>query len=552
MQTKIRDLNYVNKEEYNKTIYQWNKTDANYPDTKTIHQLFEEQVQETPNSIALVCGEIKLTYKELNDKANQLANYIRQINKINPDTIIALCLNANEQMLISILGVLKSGGAYVPIDPSHPEDRISYILQDTLATVVITNELYEEKLNYCSLEFTSILSIDSSECQSALSFCSKDNLSYSSSSSDLAYVIYTSGTTGQPKGVMIEHKSITNYKIAITQVFKLTPFDSYLMLSNYIFDLGYTSVWCSLLSGATIHLVTYDQIFLIKKIREYIKNYKISVIKITFSYLKLLLNKKNSITFDHSIKIILGGEKLTNDVLSYLSDNIILYNHYGPTESTIGCITHNINSALIQKFFVSKSIIGRPINNIKAYVLDQNLATLPIGEVGELYIAGVGLARGYLNKEDLTSKNFIHNPFQTESEKLYGKNTKLYKTGDCVRWLPDGNLEYIGRSDLQVKIMGYRIELSEIEDLLCKYEGVSESIVLAKENIDINGKLTGNKYLVGYYVSEKPLNEDAILKQMESKLPQYMIPAILMHMSKFPLTANNKLDRKALPDPIFV
>ena len=552
-QTKLSDLNYIDQEQYNQIIHTWNDTNKEYPHNKTIQELFEEQVEKTPDSIAVVYGEIKLTYGELNTRANQLANYLLERYEISFDTLIVLCLDRSEHMLISILAVLKAGAAYVPIDPSYPDERIKYILSDTSAGVVITNELYKQKLEALittEVVASAVLAIDNKYMQQQLSLCSLVNPCKSVTSSSLAYVIYTSGTTGNPKGVMVEHKGVVNLKYCLSSQYKLGKNGEEIILqfANYVFDASVEQIVLSLLNGYVLVLIPNLLWSNRNEFYYYLNKNKVTHIDATPSF--LALNNFSSIS--NLKRLIIGGEQLSKDYYNKINllGNSNIINIYGPTETSITSTVHIIRNGNLS--------IGSPISNTTCYVLDSNLAPLPIGAVGELYIGGVGLARGYLNRPTLTSESFIANPFQTDEEKadtsygIAGKNARLYKTGDLVRWLLDGNLEYIGRNDFQVKIRGYRIELGEIEGVLSSYKGVTQSVVVVKERgIDNDGGESGGKYLVGYYVSGDKLDEEEILSYLHTKLPEYMVPGILVYLEQLPLTINGKLDRKSLPDPEF-
>lgn len=532
----INQYNLLQSEQYQQMIIDWNNTDKSFPSDKTISQFFEKQVVQTPNNIALVFEDTEFTYQSLNKKANQLAHYLIQVYSIKPDTLIALCLDRNEHMLISILAVLKAGGAYVPIDPSYPDERIKYILEDTDAKVILTNKIYRAKIKDIAKkdQQMQILDIDNKIIQERLLMQVNTNIKTVTTSTNLAYVIYTSGTTGHPKGVMIEHRGVINLTILQGREFGLIDTDNVkncLWYANYTFDAHVWDVYTVLFHGHRLHLVDNNIRMNIKLLHDYIKTNNINIATIP----PALLNNKDLLPLDI---LVVTGEKTSKDVLHYYySNNVTVINGYGPTEVTIGVSINKYSDN-------GSNNVGLPMSNTKCYILDANLMPLPIGSIGELYIGGVGVARGYLNRPKLTAEKFVPNPFQSVIEKQSGKNLRLYKTGDLMRWLPDGNLEYIGRNDLQIKIRGYRIELEEIENAILGYCGIKQCVVLVKEHI-------GNKYLIGYYVSDSKLNEDNILNFLQKTLPDYMVPNILIHIEKLPLTINGKLDIKALPNSEF-
>jgi amino acid adenylation domain-containing protein len=359
-------------------------------------------------------------------------------------------------------------------------------------------------------------------------------------SSNLAYVIYTSGTTGQPKGVMIEHKGVVNTILSLNSTYDLTKGNKLTAFTSYTFDVSVSEFFTGLLRGGELHLLSERIRSNPLLISEYIKNNEIN-----YLYLPpVLLANLPHVKYNALLAVIYAGEPCNKDSSQYWSDHYKLYNYYGPTETSIYASSKQIING-------DTHLIGSPISNTRYYVLDKNHNPLPLGVIGELYIGGAGLARGYLNQPELTRERFIPNPYQTEEEKLdqsygeSGRNAKMYKTGDLVRWLPCGNIEYIGRNDFQVKIKGFRMELGEVENALSSYDRIKQRVVLVKEK-------AGNKYLVGYYVSDEKLDEELVLKHLQSKLPDYMVPKILVHLERFPLTINGKLDRKALPDPEFI
>jgi amino acid adenylation domain-containing protein/non-ribosomal peptide synthase protein (TIGR01720 family) len=546
-ETKLSHLRYVNDKQFEKLIHSYNQTDKTYPLQETVHTLFEEQAKRKPNDLALVYESTTLTYSQLNERANQLANYLKAQHDIKADSLIVLCLDRNEYMLISILAVLKSGAAYVPIDPNYPKERIEYILTDTKASIILTNVLYKQDLQSLksrATETVNVLALDDKITEQALRTEAVTNPSTMTTSTNLAYVIYTSGTTGHPKGVMIEHQSIVNLKYALTSFYGLGENDNtenILQFSNYVFDASVEQIVLSLLNGYGLVLIS-SQILLEKdKFYAYLNKNKVTHINVTPTFLE-----QHDFNGIQSLKrVVLGGEPISKKCYQKLTSmgNCKIINAYGPTETTITSIVNNISKDSLA--------IGTPIFNAKCYILDADLRPVPMGATGELYIGGIGLARGYLNREQLTAEKFIPNPFQTPLEKQQNKNARLYKTGDLARWLAEGNIEYIGRNDFQVKIRGYRIELGEIENALCEHENIEQSVVVVKEYHGSEGIATGNKYLVGYYVAKTPLDEEKILEYLRMRLVDYMVPNKLIYLQELPITINGKLDRNKLPDPKF-
>jgi amino acid adenylation domain-containing protein/non-ribosomal peptide synthase protein (TIGR01720 family) len=530
-------LSLLLPEEYQQIIYDWNVTENEFPKDKTIHELFEEQVSKTPDHTALVYEGQTLSYRQLNEKSNQLARHIRAQyeskakKSLNSDTLIVVCLDRSLEMIIGILAVLKAGATYVPVDPSYPQERIDHVLDDTKADFILTQKYPEAKAT-AKLPAEKLIYIDLSE-----TFYNREdstNLPQHSKANDLAYVIYTSGTTGKPKGVLVQHAGVNNEILSQLSMIPLTSSDKSLLTANIIFDAAAECIYMSLFSGGQLYIVNSTTLLDLTDISKYIERKQISVLNTTPSYLRSI----NIPLFSEHLKyIILGGEAYQK-----IETNAKVYNTYGPTEASIvstGCEV--LSNGPIH--------IGKSIQNSKAYILSSENIPVPVGVIGELYLGGAGIARGYLNLPELTAERFVSNPFATVSDKAQGY-TRLYRTGDLVRWLPDGNIEYIGRNDDQVKIRGYRIELGEVENALTQLEGIQQACVLAKE------KTTGSsihKYLVGYYVLDTTadIDESSILKKLSERLPEYMVPASLVAMPSFPLTINGKLDKKALPDPEF-
>jgi amino acid adenylation domain-containing protein len=548
-QTRIADLHYLTQTDAEVMLETWNDTSVPYSDEKTVFELFEAQVARTPDAIALMYEDVALTYQALNARANQVAHYLQSHYELVGDDLVGLCLDRSEHMLIAILGVLKAGGAYVPLDPSYPDARMAYIAQDTQAKVILTNASYAERLSKVITEAkldTAILAIDENSTQAELSQLPTENLRRTITSANLAYVIYTSGTTGQPKGVMLAHQGVVNRIEWMNARYPLTAGDRILQKTPYVFDVSVWELFWANWYGATIVFAKPEGHKEATYLMETIERYQISVIHFVPSMLDMflqVLEAEQEVCLEQlrSLRYIFcSGEALLASSVRQclrLIPTAEIHNLYGPTEASIDVLSYDCNDRGIEQVY-----IGKPIANTTAYVLNEQLQPVPMGAIGELYIGGDGLARGYLNRAALTQERFIANPYQRESERLAGRNARLYKTGDLVRWSGNGELEYLGRNDFQVKIRGFRIELGEIEAALASHPEIQQSVVIAKER-------DSGAYLVGYYVAERELNQEALSSYLEARLPAYMVPSAFVHLSQLPLTVNGKVDRQALPDP---
>ncbi|HDR8112236.1 TPA: amino acid adenylation domain-containing protein, partial [Bacillus cereus] len=518
----INDVNLVNSEENSYKIYDFNSTTSYYP-KKTACELFEEQVIKTPDKIALEFKDETLTYKELNEKANQLANYLRG-KGIDKHSIIAIMEIHSIELLISILGVLKSGATYLPIDPVYPIDRINYMLEDSKSNMLLTSLKKEDEIKFEG-NVINIKDLD-------LDNYSKNNLMKINDLNDLVYIIYTSGSTGKPKGVMVEQQGLTNYICWANKMYLKDEDEVMALYSSISFDLTVTSIFAPLISGHKIIIYENDETeFILYKI---LREDKATVVKLTPAHLTLLKDMDNK---DSRIKrFIVGGEELkvnlAKDVYNSFDKNIEIYNEYGPTETVVGCMIYKYDESKDQGVAVP---IGYPSDNVQIYILDNQLNIVPTGLVGELYISGDGVARGYLNREELTQERFIENPF------IHGK--RMYKTGDTARYLENGAIEYVGRIDNQIKIRGHRIEIGEIEHRLLAHEAINEAAVILKKNGDTD------QYICAYVVCEKELNELSLREYLMDFLPEYMVPSYFIKLDKMPLTFNGKIDRKELLEP---
>ena len=553
---EIDKYQLLGKDEFEQVIYRWNTTHQAYPKNKTVCQLFEEQVEKTPHNVAIAFGGQQLSYRELNERSNQLARYIRKIykqktnNDLEPNALIALCLDRNLEMVISIIAVLKAGGAYVPIDKNYPQERIDYIIKDTRTSLILTqssllnpNNDVDTSKPSLALPGDKVLMVDLSE--PLYHEQDTNNLPSIAKSSDLCYVLYTSGTTGMPKGVQLGHRAVVNRLLWMIDRSEIDQSDNYLFKTNYVFDVSVSDIFTHLLAGSKLFITKH--ILDIEEIENYIQNEAITSVHFLPSQYVLFADtiRKSGVR-----KIYFSGESLSHNIVQQIRNmdaDISFYNYYGPTESGEITLSHNNYDP------TAFSIIGKVAPNNKLFVLGQDKQPVPVGVLGELYISGVNLARGYLNLPKLTHERFMENPFSEKEDEVDNDYHSLYKTGDLVRWLPDGNIEYVGRNDGQVKVRGFRIELEEIQNQLSNIDGIAQACVLLRER-DRKDKLE-NKYLVGYYLPEKnkeeQLPDDFILTKLGEKLPEYMIPSVLIQVGHFPLTSNGKLDKKALPVPLF-
>jgi amino acid adenylation domain-containing protein len=529
---RISELGILSAEEKNRIVYDWNDTSAEFPNN-CVHELFERQAAKTPDLTAVVYQGKTLSYRELNERANQVAHYLRK-RGVGPEALVGVCLNRTPEMVIGLLGIWKAGGAYVPLDPAYPQDRLSYMLTDSAAKFLLTSS--ELKHLFPSAADKSIL-LDSDWSQ--ISKESSANPAPSAAPSNLAYVMYTSGSTGEPKGAMILHSGLVNYLWWAIGAYRVEAERPVPVHSSISFDLTVTSLYPALLAGGHVELLQED-VGAQNLIAALKKPDHRSLVKITPAHLELLsqqLSSEEAATVTKTF--VIGGEAL-------LAENLVLWrefapetrliNEYGPTETVVGCCVYEVRA---EDPPTGPVLIGRPIANTQLYILDGKLQPVPVGVKGDLYIGGAGVARGYLNRADLTQKKFIPDPFSGKSE------ARLYKSGDLARYRKDGTLEYLGRVDDQVKVRGYRIELGEIEAALAAYSGVQSCTVLAVEDTP------GNKQLVAYAIPQgnRSLSAEDIKEFLKQSLPEYMVPAQFVFLESFPLTQNGKIDRKALPAP---
>ncbi|XOF35365.1 MAG: amino acid adenylation domain-containing protein [Candidatus Electrothrix sp. YB6] len=526
-QQQIARLPLLTAEEQHQVLVAWNSTEIEYPQDKCIHQLFEEQAEKTPDAVALVFQEQELTYQELNRRANQLAHYLQQLS-VEPDTPVGISIERSLEMVIGILGILKAGGAYVPIDPAYPEGRIAYMLENSQVPVLLTQKHLQAALPEYQGQ---VLCLDTD--WDSIAAESGENSSGKVQPGDLAYIMYTSGSTGRPKGVLVPHQGLCNLAQYQIRLFDVRPTSRYLQFASLSFDPSISDIITSLCAGARLCLIPPESSRLGAELKELLLQYKITHIDIVPPALATISGE----VLPDLRAVIVGGDVCTQELVREWSQGRKIFNTYGPTEATV------IATAIAYADTDQKPTIGRPISNTQVYILDRFLQPVPIGVAGELYIGGVGVARGYLNRPELTAESFLPDPFSTE------KDAGMYKTGDLARWLPDGEIEFLGRIDHQVKIRGNRIELAEIENTLEKHPEVDHAVVLA------HATPAGDKRLAAYTVSavsgaSRPDSDD-LRKFLGNALPDYMVPSAFVSLDAFPLTPNGKVDRRALPVPDF-
>ena len=543
----VSQLNILSDSESQYLLDELNQTEKNYPQDKLIHQLFEEQAAQNPQNIALVFAEQKLTYAELNSQANQLAHYLQKMG-VKPETIVGIYMERSPLIIIALLAIVKAGGAYLPIDTKLPEQNLAFRLEDAGVSILLSQPQISPKNLDPNIK---IITINDENIAQQPHTNPRSNLS----SENLAYILYTSGSTGKPKGVAIEHRQILNYLYAIQEKLQPCTIATYAIVSTFAADLGNTVIFPALCSGGCLHVISQECASDATALANYFQRHPIDYLKIVPSHLSTLLTSNPSPHLLPRQYLIVGGEAATWDLIAkiqqYLPQCRIL-NHYGPTETTVGVLTYPVENG---NSYNSKTVpIGRPLANTQVYILDEQMQPVPVGVPGELYIGGAGLARGYLNRPELTAEKFIPLPspllrgrrenIPPLTRGVRGDSFSLYKTGDLARYLPDGNIEFLGRIDNQIKIRGFRIELGEIEAAINQHPEIQTALVIVRED---NYQ---NKNLVAYFVPQKKQFAPNNLRQfLQEKLADYAIPSVLIKLDFLPLTPNGKIDRKALPNP---
>jgi amino acid adenylation domain-containing protein len=539
--TAVRALEVLPASERHQLLYEWNDTKADYQSDKCVHEVFEDLAVRAPNSTAVVFENESFSYAELNRRANQLAHYLRELG-VKPDATVAICMERSFGLIVAFLAVLKAGGAYLPLEPDYPVERLRFMVEDSQPVALLTQSKFVglfAKIDHG----LPVLQLDDPDSQ----WKSQPEKNPSSEEAGLtplhlAYIIYTSGSTGQPKGVMVPHRAI-NRLVLNNGYAMIRPGDRVAFAANPAFDATTLEVWAPLLNGGCV--VVIDKAVLLEPVRfcEALRLQRVSLLWLTVGlfnqYADILASDLANLRY-----LIVGGDALSPSVMARVLQNGApqhLLNGYGPTETTTFATTYEITAVPEDARTIP---IGHPIANTQTYILNALGQPVPIGVPGELYIGGAGVARGYLNRPELTAERFLSDPFSDEP------GARMYRTGDLARWLPDGNIEFLGRNDFQVKIRGFRIELGEIEARLAEHPAVREAVVLAREDTP------GNKRLVAYYTvslvneSERDtVGAEQFRAHLSASLPEYMVPAAYVRLESLPLTPNGKLDRKALPVP---
>ena len=525
----VSQLALVDEDERTRVVTEWNRTETEFPAGALLHRMIEAQAARTPHAVAVVHEDESLTYAQLDARANQLAQLLHH-RGIGPEVRVGVCMERSAELVVAILAVLKAGGAYVPLDPGYPAERLAHMLADSGVPVLLTVESVRDRLPAHGAE-TVCLDADAAliaaEPATAPACATEPEHG--------AYVIYTSGSTGQPKGVVIEHRNITNYVAGVLTRMAATPCASYALVSTVAADLGHTVLFPALCTGAALHVVSEERATDPEAFADYMERHGVEGMKIVPSHLQALQSGTRPAAVLPRRLLVLGGEGARREWIAKVREmapEMAILNHYGPTEATVGVLTNAITGTPERAILP----LGKPLPNSRVYVLDARMRVLPVGVPGELYVGGAGVARGYLNRPELTAERFIDSPFID--------GDRLYRTGDRVRWLADGTLEFLGRVDDQVKIRGFRVELGEIEAALRQHPQVREAVVVAREDVP------GDKRLAGYVVPEGEAPGVAALRGfLKDLLPDYMVPTAWATLDALPLNRNGKVDRRALPAP---
>jgi amino acid adenylation domain-containing protein len=519
----------------------WNCTDAEYPSALCMHELVEAQAERTPNAIAVEHADQRLTYRELEQRANQLAHFLTK-RGVGPESRVGVCLRRSLELPVALLAVLKAGGACVPLDPAYPKERLTYMLEDSQTSLVLTQPGLLAEVTDFDAE---IITLDPD--WNAFLAESRENVRSAVQPENLAYVIYTSGSTGKPRGVLLSHRGLVNHNTAAVQLFGITPADRMAQFASISFDIAIEEIFPTWIAGAALVIREEDASLAVGDFLRWVSERKVTALDLPTAYWHELVGElsESTLQLPESLRIVIvGGEKASSAALAawhkLAGSRVRWVNTYGPTETSV-----IVTSFEPQNWDAIPPIlpIGRPIANTKIHILDEHLQPLPVGIPGDLFVSGPGLARGYLNRPEITAEKFIRDPFTAEPD------ARMYKTGDRARYLANGEIEFAGRTDDQVKIRGYRVELKEIESVLGSYPGVREVVVVAREIARENGP--GDKHLAAYVVPsrEQAPTGSELRSYLKQKLPHYMVPSAFVLLEAMPKTPNGKVDRRAMPAP---
>jgi amino acid adenylation domain-containing protein len=522
--TELSRFQLMQDRERQRLLEDMNRTELEYDRLATLHGMFQSQAQRTPDAVACRFEETRLTYRQLEERANRLAHYLAERTELGPDTLVGVCLDRSTDMLVALLAVLKTGAAYVPLDPNYPGDRIAYIIEDAEAAAIITDDDSREAFSKLSIPI-----VDLRRDRESIQQCSKEPRPPSSASRHLAYVIYTSGSTGKPKGVQIEHQAAVNFLESMSVQPGISPHDVVLAVTTISFDIAVLELYLPILKGASVVIASRETAIDANAIAETLEKHQVTLMQATPATWRMLL--KSDWPGKQDLKVLCGGEPMPPELAVQLQPRCReLWNMYGPTETTVWSTCCRVEDP-------DDIHIGKPIGNTQVYIVDPKLEPTPLGVSGELLIGGDGLARGYRGRPELTRERFIENPFRP--------GEKVYRTGDLAKYRRDGAIDCLGRVDFQVKIRGFRIELGEIESVLMEHEAVRQAVVVARKDA------SGEDQLFAYYVpdsTDKPPSIDQLRSHLRSKLADYMVPAFFSPLDAIPMTPNGKVDRKALPD----